>query len=59
MNVAGRFTIDNPSQLEGRHIAIVDDVITTGATMAECAAEIRRCGANPASLGILSIGLTF
>lgn len=58
MNVAGRFTIDNPSQLEGRHIAIVDDVITTGATMAECAAEIRRCGANPASLGILSIGLT-
>lgn len=32
-NVEGIFSVRRPSQLEGRHILIVDDVMTTGATL--------------------------
>ena len=32
-------------RLAGRHVALVDDVMTTGATVAEIARELRRAGA--------------
>lgn len=39
-NVAQAFTITDPSKIEGKHILIVDDVITTGATLEICALKI-------------------
>lgn len=44
-NIAGAFAIPQRGQVEGRHIGIVDDVMTTGATMEELAALLRRYGA--------------
>jgi predicted amidophosphoribosyltransferase len=32
-NVEGVFKINNPSILENKHVLLVDDVITTGATI--------------------------
>jgi ComF family protein len=39
-NVEKIFSIAQPKKLEGKHILLVDDVITTGATLESCATEI-------------------
>lgn len=43
-NVAGAFRAC-PERVRGRHLVLVDDVITTGATAAACARALRRAGA--------------
>lgn len=35
-NVSGIFALKNPEKLKGRHVLLVDDVITTGATLEAC-----------------------
>ncbi|MBP5528152.1 MAG: ComF family protein [Bacteroidales bacterium] len=36
-NVEGAFHVRHPEQLRGRHVLLVDDVLTTGATLTACA----------------------
>ena len=36
-NVASIFKVENPSEIYGKHILLIDDVITTGATLESCA----------------------
>ena len=39
-NVEGIFRVSDPELLKGKHILLVDDVITTGSTIESCANEI-------------------
>jgi ComF family protein len=39
-NVEGIFRVSNPQMIAGKHILLVDDVITTGSTIESCATEL-------------------
>jgi len=45
-NVRGAFAVTNPEEVDGREILLVDDVLTTGTTVSECARVLRRSGAS-------------
>jgi len=55
-NVRGAFAVVNAAAIEGRHLVLVDDVLTTGATAAECARTLARAGASV--VGVVAIART-
>jgi predicted amidophosphoribosyltransferase len=56
-NLAGAFRVRRNRQaaLEGRNVLLVDDVITTGATVEACARALKRAGA--ARVDVLALAL--
>ena len=44
-NIRGAFVVLKPEEVKGREVLVVDDVFTTGTTVAECARILRRAGA--------------
>lgn len=53
-NVENVFKLKDADAIRGRHILLVDDVVTTGATMAACARELLKAG--DVRLSLLSLG---
>ena len=45
-NVRGAFVVTQPEMINGKKIILVDDVITTGATLNECARMLKQAGAE-------------
>ncbi|MCL2408337.1 MAG: ComF family protein [Oscillospiraceae bacterium] len=45
-NVIGAYEVINPSTVRGKRVLILDDVITTGATLNECAKTLLEAGAE-------------
>ena len=44
-NVSGMFSVIAPGLAEGRLVILVDDLVTTGSTVSECCALLKRAGA--------------
>lgn len=45
-NVRGAFEVTAPDRIKDRDVILVDDVMTTGATVSACAASLKRAGAR-------------
>lgn len=54
-NIAGAFAVVNPDALCDKHIMLVDDVLTTGATLLECAKTIHKAQPS-AHISVFTIG---
>jgi ComF family protein len=52
-NVRGAFLVRRPELVAGRHVLLVDDVLTTGATVEACVLALREAGAGP--VGVVTV----
>ena len=45
-NVSGAYEPERAARLDGRRVLLIDDIVTTGATLAECSRVLRTAGAS-------------
>ena len=53
-NVEGVFEVKDVSAIQGKHLLIIDDVVTTGATVIACAKEL--CKGGNVKVSVISLG---
>lgn len=56
-NMAGKFQVKDAPALQGRNLLLVDDIITTGATLEACGQAL--LAAAPVQLSIATLGFAF
>ena len=54
-NVEGIFNVTDPGYLKGKHVLLVDDVITTGSTIESCTNELLKTEGGRVSVAALAV----
>ena len=54
-NVLGIYRIENPEQVTGKRVLLLDDILTTGATAGECARVLLTAGAKEVHCGCIAV----
>ena len=54
-NVIGAFAVERGHDFKGRYVLLIDDVVTSGGTVSECAAALTRAGAS--GVDVLAVAL--
>ena len=49
------FAIADRTKIEGKHLLVVDDIVTTGATLENCANQLLNAGASKVSFATIAI----
>jgi ComF family protein len=57
-NMRNVFYVNDPKQLQGKSVALVDDVITTGATLEACTEVLLQAGAKDVSVITLAMAVS-
>ncbi|MEX2590782.1 MAG: ComF family protein [Chitinophagales bacterium] len=52
-NVSKIFSVEKTDKVKGKHILLVDDVVTTGSTLEACALQLHRAEAAKVSLAVI------
>ena len=55
-NIEGAFAIADASKIEGKHVALIDDILTTGASIESCGHELLKV--KGVKLSVISVGYT-
>jgi competence protein ComFC len=55
-NLNGAFKVQNPKAVSGKRVLLIDDVLTTGSTVSECAKVLKHAGATSVLVFALARG---
>ena len=53
-NILGAYSVPHPEAILNKRILLIDDIVTTGATLSECAKTLRIAGAGSVCCAVLS-----
>jgi ComF family protein len=56
-NIEGKFMLSKPEAIAGKHLLLVDDVVTTGATLESCGIELMKVDNVKLSLASLCVAM--
>ncbi|NJD03310.1 MAG: ComF family protein, partial [Ruminiclostridium sp.] len=56
VNVKDAFRITNAELIKGKNILLIDDILTTGTTVNECARTLKKAGANTVTAAVIASG---
>jgi predicted amidophosphoribosyltransferase len=54
-NMEGKFILSNPEAIRNKHLMLVDDVVTTGATLEACGNELLKADGVRLSVATLCV----